>query len=89
MSKPCQRGGSVKLQGGDNGAVIFEATGENAELKPDLLKALQEDIPSDALTPRQMHAYTTRLLLKNYSYTLAIEQNQAPSLRLKLSCPTV
>jgi histidine phosphotransferase ChpT len=81
------KGGTITLKAGDNNTVVFEATGDDGHLKPDLVKALSESIPAEALSPRQMHAFTTRLLLKNYGYSLQTALNEAPLLRLSLTCP--
>lgn len=81
------KGGKLSITPAEGNAVLIKAEGTDAGLKPDLLKALKEHIPADALNPRQMHAFTMRLLMKSYGYTIDIVHNEAPELTLRLSCP--
>lgn len=81
------KGGKIRLNAEGSQHIIITAEGADAGLKPDLLKALHEHIPADALNPRQMHAFTTRLLLRNYGYALDVVKNEDSALTLKLTCP--
>ncbi|MCD8497081.1 MAG: hypothetical protein LRZ85_02745 [Alphaproteobacteria bacterium] len=81
------KGGTVTVKGHDDTSIIITATGDDAGLKPDLVKALNEYIPADALTPRQMHAFTMNLLLKAYGYHTESTQNDSGVFAFKLVCP--
>lgn len=81
------KGGSVSIKPDGDQSVLIMAEGTDCGLKPDLIKALMEHIPADALNPRQMHAFTTRLLMKAYGYKVEIVANESPALTLRLSCP--
>lgn len=81
------KGGTVGIQGDGDAAVLITAKGEDAGLKPDLIKALTATIPADALSPRQMHAFTMRLLMLHYGYKPQIVTNEGGTFTLRLTCP--
>lgn len=81
------KGGSVSIKPDGSHNIIVSAEGADCGLKPDLVKALTEKIPAEALNPRQMHAFTMRLLMKAYGYDAEIITNQSPSLHLRITCP--
>lgn len=81
------KGGTTRIQGDGPTAVLITAEGEDCGLKPDLEKALTSAIPADALNPRQMHAFTMRLLMLHYSYQPEIVSNSGGKFALRLTCP--
>ena len=79
-SEALPRGGSlrVSLASAPEGfAAICGARGQDAGLREETQAGLVEGVAVDDLTPRNVHAYFTRLVIKRLGGSLSVEQPEA------------
>lgn len=81
------RGGvvSVAVSGGDPLRVEVGAGGQDAGFHDEVKAGLDEGITLDALTPRNVHAYFTRLVAQRISAAFQVEAPSADQIRMSAS----
>ncbi len=83
------RGGTlgVNLRAGDGATLEVKAIGSDAALRPDTQEGLAADTKVEDLTPRNIHAYFTRLLALRAGGDLVASQEGAGYVRLVATLP--
>jgi len=79
-------GGSVTLQGAENGC-RFEITGRSAQLAPPYVAALEGTAPIEELTPRSIQSYVTGRFADHFNLKLKYDHSVADRLDIVLSAP--
>lgn len=84
------RGGSLRVSlasAAEGFAVLCAARGQDAGLREETEAGLAEGVAVDDLTPRNVHAYFTRLVTKRVGGSLTLEQPEPELLTLSARLP--
>jgi histidine phosphotransferase ChpT len=82
------RGGrvSVALDGAPPVALLIDAEGTGAAIRPEVAEALRDDADVDALTARSVHGYFTAWLARRHGGDI-VPESRADAVRLRLHLP--
>lgn len=83
------RGGTLRVSGGDNGAIIISGHGENAALKKGFAACIDGKISPSDLEPSMTHPHISALLAQHYGIQLTCAQAGENSVEFSLKAASI